>query len=271
MNSNIHIASDEFKECACACKGCINTGTTILEVKYIQKSGHFCRSCAKELLESGLIVNKKKSKLQSDQFSRKSLPCKIKNNCSNSLSSSFSGQTEKKLRLTPYRRSWVQDKVSKCAKQIGISENDTPDIVCTRKGVLALPKELTTGRRTVTHKCLGICFRRAKTIFINIKYHSSLQDIEHTVVHEFIHYRFPYLRHGKQFEQRIKLILKGKKYPVKDLYPTTTQPIPEHDMQLLLELRHSQLGESLKYEIAEMSGRSVDEVDSLLKIKDPYY
>ena len=43
----------------CACKNCTNVGTTILEVKYIQKVGHFCDSCAKDLLQSKLVVNKK--------------------------------------------------------------------------------------------------------------------------------------------------------------------------------------------------------------------
>jgi len=46
----------------CACKGCTNTGTTILEVKYIQKAGHFCISCANELLQSDLVLNKNMKK-----------------------------------------------------------------------------------------------------------------------------------------------------------------------------------------------------------------
>jgi hypothetical protein len=61
MNSNIHIASDEFKEFACACKGCQNIATTVLEVKYLQKVGAFCGSCAKDLLQSDLVLNKKEN------------------------------------------------------------------------------------------------------------------------------------------------------------------------------------------------------------------
>ena len=45
----------------CACKDCTNIGTTILEVKYIQKVGDFCDSCAKDLLQSDLLENKKKT------------------------------------------------------------------------------------------------------------------------------------------------------------------------------------------------------------------
>ena len=43
----------------CACKDCTNIGTTILEVKYIQKVGDFCKSCAKDLLQSGIVLDKK--------------------------------------------------------------------------------------------------------------------------------------------------------------------------------------------------------------------
>jgi hypothetical protein len=46
----------------CACKNCTNIGTTILEVKYIQKAGHFCDSCAKDLLQSELVLNKNMKK-----------------------------------------------------------------------------------------------------------------------------------------------------------------------------------------------------------------
>jgi hypothetical protein len=44
----------------CASKDCTNIGTIVLEVKYIQKAGHFCDPCAKELLQSELVQNIKK-------------------------------------------------------------------------------------------------------------------------------------------------------------------------------------------------------------------
>jgi hypothetical protein len=40
----------------CACKDCTNIGTTVLEVKYIQKVGYFCGLCTKDLLKQGLAV-----------------------------------------------------------------------------------------------------------------------------------------------------------------------------------------------------------------------
>jgi hypothetical protein len=46
----------------CACKGCTNVATTVLEVKYIQKVGYFCSPCAEELLQSELVLNKSTKK-----------------------------------------------------------------------------------------------------------------------------------------------------------------------------------------------------------------
>lgn len=138
------------------------------------------------------------------------------------------------MKLTEYKKTWIRKQVAKYAQQIGVSEKDMPAIIFTRKEVLALPKELTAGRRTVTHKCLGICFRHAKTILIHVKKHRSAQDLKHTIVHELVHYRFRYLKHGRKFEDRINLIMnKGKRYPLKKLYLQTAPISPllleEHD------------------------------------------
>ena len=124
------------------------------------------------------------------------------------------------MKLTKHRTIWVLEQVTNYSRQIGIADKDVPMVVFSRKGVLELPKVLTEGRRTVTHKCLGICFCRAKVIFISVKKHKSFHDLKHTIVHELVHYRFRYLRHGRQFEDRINLIVKReKRYPLKILYP----------------------------------------------------
>jgi hypothetical protein len=142
------------------------------------------------------------------------------------------------MKLTNYRKDWVRKQVANYAQQIGVSEKDMPTVIFTRKEVLALPKELTVGRRTVTHKCLGICFRRAKTILIHVKKHRSFRELKHTIVHELVHYRFRYLNHGRKFEDRIKLILNnGKRYPLKELYlqtaPMSSLLLEEHDYKQL--------------------------------------
>lgn len=63
---------------------------------------------------------------------------------------------------------------------------------------------------------LGECWNDAAVIFINIKKHVSLEDIERTIVHELIHYRFPGVGHNTKLTKRlynnlIRLILKEGK------------------------------------------------------------
>jgi hypothetical protein len=135
-----------------------------------------------------------------------------------SLSDKTFDDDKRSLKPTDYVTSWIQKKTIEYGQQIGITAQDMPKVVFTRKEVLAMPKDLTVGRRTVTHKCLGICFRRAKTILINVKKHTSYEDLKHTIVHELVHYRFGYLKHGMRFEKRISLIQRGKRYKVKFLY-----------------------------------------------------
>src|SRR5918911_4319511 len=141
---------------------------------------------------------------------------------SNSNRSSLAHKTfadnKRQLKPTDYLRSWIEKTVTEYGQQIGITAHEMPNIVFTRRELLAMPKELTAGRRTVSHKYLGICFRSARTILINVKKHTSYEDLKHTVVHELVHYRFRYLKHGMRFENRISLIQRGKGYEVKALY-----------------------------------------------------
>lgn len=157
-----------------------------------------------------------------------------------------SGKTrnnKRTLKLTEYRKRWVHNQLRKYAEQIGIIEQEIPNLVFSRKEVLAMPIELTAGRRTVTHKCFGICFRRARTVLINVKKHTSYADLKHTIVHELVHYRFRYLKHGTRFENRISLILKGKRYGSKLLY-SENEPSPllpqcqDHENQLQILTNH---------------------------------
>ena len=136
-----------------------------------------------------------------------------------SLAHKTFADNKRQLKPTDYLRSWIEKTVTEYGQQIGITAHEMPNIVFTRRELLAMPKELTAGRRTVSHKYLGICFRSARTILINVKKHTSYEDLKHTVVHELVHYRFRYLRHGMRFKNRISLIQRGKRYKVKVLYP----------------------------------------------------
>jgi len=46
----------------------------------------------------------------------------------------------------------------------------------------------------------------------------GLREARNTLVHELVHYRFPYMSHGAKFEERIKdIIYRGKEFPAKHL------------------------------------------------------
>ena len=139
----------------------------------------------------------------------------MSNNNRPSLSGKSSVVNEHQLKPTDYVKSWIEYKAREDRYQTGITPQEMPNIVFTRKEVLAMPEELTAGRRTVTYKYLGICFCRARTILINVKKHTSYADSKHTIVHELVHYRFRYLKHGKEFEKRIFMILGGKSIKLK--------------------------------------------------------
>jgi hypothetical protein len=119
-------------------------------------------------------------------------------------------------------KSWIEKELRKYAKQIGITDYDISDVFFSEEEVNAMPLELTAGIRNVTFKCYGACLIEAKTIFINVKKHTSFERLKHTIVHELVHYRFRYLKHGRKFEKRISLILGGKRYRTKSLYIKNT-------------------------------------------------
>jgi hypothetical protein len=119
------------------------------------------------------------------------------------------------MRLTEFRKAWIHKEIRNRVEQIGMPKDEIPRIILTRKGWLALPKELTYGLRTTTHKNLGIIKPRSRIIFLNVRSHRSLQQLRDTIVVELIRYWFPDLRHHSQFQQMKKSLLKGK-IPFKD-------------------------------------------------------
>ncbi len=93
-------------------------------------------------------------------------------------------------------KSWIRNELRRYAKQIGITDNDMPDVVFSEEELNAMPLEVTREIRNVAFKCYGACIIEAKTIFINVKKHSSLERLKHTIAHELVHYRFRYLKQG---------------------------------------------------------------------------
>ena len=57
MNSDNRYIQEDYKKCAG--KGCNHIGNTILRIKFIQKEGVFCKDCTTDLLNLGLVEEKK--------------------------------------------------------------------------------------------------------------------------------------------------------------------------------------------------------------------
>jgi hypothetical protein len=78
MSNNNHYYYDSSREpIKCVGLGCNNNATSLLKIRYLNKSGHFCQACKNELIKSDLIVqqdntgNKKCFQRTSEQNTRK--------------------------------------------------------------------------------------------------------------------------------------------------------------------------------------------------------
>lgn len=113
------------------------------------------------------------------------------------------------MKLTARRKEIVMELMEKYAESFSIK---MPKVWMTRKEVLDAPLYITKGRRTATHRYFGVCFRKDNVIFINVKSHPNHARIKKTIVHEIVHMRFPYLRHGKKFDSYIEKGLNGESF-----------------------------------------------------------
>lgn len=118
----------------------------------------------------------------------------------------------------------LRSDLQKYSKQIGIVDCEVPPLVfygeefkarsnesCRRHG---RKESRIGGKYTIM---LGLCSTTQRLIFVNIRGRRNLTQLRNTLVHELIHYRFKYMTHTLM-EKRIKLILGGKKYPIKHLH-----------------------------------------------------
>jgi hypothetical protein len=138
--------------------------------------------------------------------------------------------------------------LQKYSKQIGILPNEVLKLVLDRKEM----RSLVTGRIRDSKRLAGHgeCFYPIRTIFVDASYRLTndenenghlcyhavydkktgswkwvpakrktvYRDFLHTLVHELLHYRFAYLRHGKKYEQRITEILRGRTFEPKHVH-----------------------------------------------------
>lgn len=55
----------------------------------------------------------------------------------------------------------------------------------------------------------GIAFIKANLIWVSPN-HEHVEPARNTLAHEFVHFRYPYLYHTKQFYEKVDLLLKGQ-------------------------------------------------------------
>lgn len=103
----------------------------------------------------------------------------------------------------------ILEKVGIYSNRFSIAE---PRVIFTTKHVMQMPREMTEGRRTTAYKYYGVSYLQHNLVFINVRKIPDEKILENTIVHELIHFRFPYLAHGKRFNRLVRQGLKGKTF-----------------------------------------------------------
>lgn len=64
--------------------------------------------------------------------------------------------------------------------------------------------------RSFGNKHYGVCYVKANLIWLNPN--MDTEQAKSTLAHEFIHMRFPYLSHGRRFEEMITRLRSGEQF-----------------------------------------------------------
>ncbi len=116
------------------------------------------------------------------------------------------------MKLTPSLQKFINSEIEKWSKNMSVLLS--VNVLTKTKQVLDLPRSFTEGRRTSAYKYLGVAFLEPldskHVVFLNVLKHKSRTELRHTIVHELVHFRFPYLSHGYGFDFIINSVLKGK-------------------------------------------------------------
>ena len=119
------------------------------------------------------------------------------------------------MRLTEFRKIWITLEVQRFAEQLGIPRNEIPHTILTRKEWLELPKEVTKGKRTITHRIYGaIQPPNYSQMFLNVRKHKTMSEIKRTIIRQLWLCRFREFTNNKSVtEKNIERILRGKRFP----------------------------------------------------------
>lgn len=113
------------------------------------------------------------------------------------------------MKLTPELEIHINERVTYYSQKLSIKK---PKCVLRVKDVLALPRDITKGRRTSAYRYYGVAYIKDNILFFNIKLLPSIKRLELTIIHELIHLRFPYLQHGSKFKERIQDVINGRSF-----------------------------------------------------------
>ena len=113
------------------------------------------------------------------------------------------------MRLTPEIKSWIEELIIKYSVQLSIRK---PRYLLQVRDVLALPLEITRGRRTSAYRYQGVTYLKHGIVFINVRRSRTLHELKQTVAHELVHLRFPYLSHGDGFRKKIEEVMLGRSF-----------------------------------------------------------
>tara|TARA_B100001750_G_scaffold219566_1_gene206528 strand:- start:14 stop:628 length:615 start_codon:yes stop_codon:yes gene_type:complete len=115
------------------------------------------------------------------------------------------GSTKK---LTKKQQIIIQ-RLNQYCKQMGIPDKDIPTIVWSKEEFRQHPV-YSTQRGMASKKTLGRCCILEKLIYISYAKHKTLRELDKTLRHELIHYRFFSLNHGKEFDKRMMQLKNGE-------------------------------------------------------------
>ena len=113
------------------------------------------------------------------------------------------------MKLTPELRLAILEMAGVYAARFSIPE---PRVLMSTREVLDMPRHITAGRRTTAYKYYGVSYIRHNAIFLNVRKIPDAATLEKTLVHELVHMRFPYLSHGRRFDDTVSRGLSGAKF-----------------------------------------------------------
>ena len=122
--------------------------------------------------------------------------------------------------------------------QIGIIPSEEPTLILDRKEMRSRLESRNQYSKRIAG--WGECIVPIRTIFVDaglrihypsrqykgfrnpkrelLKHKSRYIDFLNTLIHELVHYRWPYLQHGKKFEQRIQEVRRGRTFEPKHIH-----------------------------------------------------